>query len=166
MLERFLDREKLWELKYDNKYKAEILITSPLTGGDGEARGGSSERKVIFCTPQTFMNLSWEAIAPLANFYKISPEDILVLHDEIDFPLGKIAFKEGGGTAGHNGLKSITAKLWSGNYKRIRIGVDRGENTGVSEYVLGQFKPNEKEIMTEKEQEIFDLIQEFIWVKS
>jgi PTH1 family peptidyl-tRNA hydrolase len=77
MLEKFLAREQLGKLKYDAKFAAEVLLVN----------------EGIFSTPQTFMNLSGNAVESIARFYKIKPEDILVLHDEIELPLGKIALK-------------------------------------------------------------------------
>ena len=151
MLERFLDGEKLWKLKYDNKWKAEMLTTDQF--GD----------KVIFCFPQTYMNLSGESVWPLAKFYKIKPEDILVLHDEIDFIVGRIAFKKWWSAAWHNGLKSIIEKLWTKDFNRIRIGIGRPATSKmVADYVLSTFKPNEKELMDEKFDEISDFILWFL----
>ena len=109
MLERFLVWEKIGELKYDNKWKAEILTTDQF----GE--------KVIFCAPQTYMNLSGESVWPLGQFYKISAENILVLHDEIDFVVWRIAMKKWWSAAWHNWLRSIIAKLWTKDFWRIRI---------------------------------------------
>ena len=99
MLERFLDWEKVWKLKYDNKWKAEILTTDQFW------------ERVIFCAPQTYMNLSWESVWPLAQFYKIKPENIIVIHDDKDLALGKIKAKIGGSAGGHNGLKNIDAHI-------------------------------------------------------
>lgn len=151
MLEKFLDWEKLWSLKYDNKRKAEILISEDF--GD----------KVIFCAPQTYMNLSWEAVWPLAKFYKIKPEDILVLHDEIDFVVWRIAFKKWWSAAWHNWLRSIISKLWTSDFWRIRIWIGRPAiSKMVADYVLSTFKPNEKELMEEKFDEISNFILEFL----
>ena len=151
MLERFLDWEKIWTLKYDNKWKAEILTTDQFWD------------RVIFCAPQTYMNLSGESVWPLAQFYKISAEDILVLHDEIDFVTGRVAMKKWWSAAWHNGLKSIIEKLWSKEFNRIRIGVGRPATSKmVADYVLSTFKPNEKELMDEKFDEISEFISEFL----
>jgi len=151
MLEKFLDWEKLWKLKYDNKWKAEILVSDDF------------EDKVIFCFPQTFMNLSWESVWPLVKFYKIKPENILVLHDEIDFVVWRVALKKWWSSAWHNGLKNIIEKLWTKDFNRIRIGVGRPAISNmVVDYVLSKFKPNEKDLINEVEDQIFDLISEFI----
>jgi PTH1 family peptidyl-tRNA hydrolase len=87
MLEKFLIQEQLGPLKYDAKFAAELCIFTPLIGSDTIGSG------IIFCTPQTFMNLSGNAVESIARFYQIKPENILILHDEIELPLGKIALK-------------------------------------------------------------------------
>lgn len=91
--------------------------------------------------PQTYMNLSGESILPLAQFYKIAPQAICVIHDEIDLPLGTMEFRLGGGLAGHNGLKSTASQLGTKDFYRLRLGVGRPDHPGhsVSDWVLGQF---------------------------
>lgn len=87
--------------------------------------------------PTTFMNASGKAVAALAHYYKISPEEILVAHDELDLPAGQMKLKFGGGHGGHNGLKDIHAALGTSNYWRLRIGIDHpGEKSEVVNYVL------------------------------
>ncbi len=87
--------------------------------------------------PATFMNLSGKAVAALANYYKISPAEILVIHDELDLPAGSSKLKLGGGHGGHNGLKNIHAALGTPNYWRLRIGIGHpGERNEVVNYVL------------------------------
>ena len=94
--------------------------------------------------PNTFMNRSGQAVASLANFFKIPAENILVAHDELDFPVGKTRLKLGGGHGGHNGLRDIIAKLGNKNFMRLRIGIDHpGSSELVTGYVLG--KPQKKE---------------------
>lgn len=79
--------------------------------------------RVIFCAPQTFMNLSGRAVAPLARFYKIPPERTLICHDELDLPVGRLMFKKGGGNAGHNGLISIGEEWGESGFWRLRLGI-------------------------------------------
>ena len=98
----------------------------------------------LFCKPLTYMNLSGEAVAPLANFYRIEPENLLVLHDEIDLPLGRVRIKKGGGTAGHNGLKSLAQCLGSKDFVRLRLGVGKPERGEVANYVLAKFASSEQ----------------------
>lgn len=95
--------------------------------------------KVHFLRPQTYMNLSGESVAPYANFFKIVPENILVIHDELDLNFGVLAFKKFGGLAGHNGLKSISKSLGTQNFMRLRMGIDRPVHGSVSDWVLSKF---------------------------
>jgi PTH1 family peptidyl-tRNA hydrolase len=95
--------------------------------------------------PYTYMNLSGRSVAALARFYKILPEEILVVHDELDLQPGDAKLKQGGGHAGHNGLKDIHAQLGSPNYWRLRLGIGHpGDRRAVSDYVLG--KPRLEEL--------------------
>jgi peptidyl-tRNA hydrolase, PTH1 family len=99
--------------------------------------------KIICAKPQTFMNLSGSAVLQAMQFYKIPIENIFVFHDDIDLEVGKIKFKTGGGSGGHNGLKSIDA-LIGNNYNRVRIGVGRPQFTNdVSNFVLSNFVKQE-----------------------
>ena len=96
--------------------------------------------------PQTYMNLSGKSVGPLARFYKMQPEEILVVHDELDFPPGVAKLKLGGGVAGHNGLKDIAAQLGSQGFWRMRIGIGHpGDKSVVPDYVLSSPAPAERE---------------------
>ncbi len=87
--------------------------------------------------PMTFMNLSGKAVGPLVHFYKIAPAEILVVHDELDLPPGQIKLKQGGGAAGHKGLKDILAQLGSADFWRLRIGIGHpGDRAEVANWVL------------------------------
>jgi PTH1 family peptidyl-tRNA hydrolase len=96
--------------------------------------------------PMTFMNKSGQAIASLARFYKIAPEQILVAHDELDLPPGDIRLKSGGGHGGHNGLRDTIAQLGgSRDFQRLRIGIGHpGHSSQVTGYVLGKAPSNEQ----------------------
>src|SRR5690606_31872610 len=95
--------------------------------------------KVYALKPQTFMNLSGNAVQAMAAFYKIRPENIIVFYDELDLVPGKLRVRQGGGANGHNGLKSIDAHLGQ-NYRRVRLGIGRPpEKEQVTGYVLGNF---------------------------
>jgi PTH1 family peptidyl-tRNA hydrolase len=102
-----------------------------------------ADDKIHFLKPQTFMNLSGESVAPMAKFFKISVENILIIHDELDLPYGSIAFKSGGGLAGHNGLKSSAACLGSQDFKRLRLGIGRPMFSSVSDWVLSGYSSDE-----------------------
>jgi PTH1 family peptidyl-tRNA hydrolase len=99
-----------------------------------------------FLLPQSFMNLSGQPVQMLAGFFKIKPEEILVVHDELDFPAGVARLKQGGGIAGHNGLKDISQRLGSHDYWRLRVGVGRpSEAAEMADYVLHKPSLEEKQ---------------------
>lgn len=89
--------------------------------------------------PQTFMNLSGLAVRAVAQFYRIEPDEILIAHDDLDLPVGRIKLKTGGGHGGHNGLRDIIAQLGGSHFHRLRIGISHpGHKDLVLEYVLGK----------------------------
>ena len=97
----------------------------------------SPNADVWLMMPTTFMNNSGKAVAALANYYKISPAEILVIHDELDLPAGSVKLKFGGGHGGHNGLKDIHAALGTPDYWRLRLGIGHpGDRNEVISYVL------------------------------
>jgi len=97
-------------------------------------RGPTSAGDIWLLLPNTFMNASGRAVAALARFYKIKPEEILVAHDDLDLKPGQVKMKQGGGTGGHNGLSDISAVLGSHDYWRLRIGIG---HPGIREMVIG-----------------------------
>lgn len=113
-----------WRNKYQGHY-AEIAL-----GGE----------RVLLLEPQTFMNESGRSVAAAAQFHKLSPADVLVFHDELDLAPGKVRVKQGGGTAGHNGLRSIEACMGTRDFKRVRLGIGHpGSKERVLAHVLGDF---------------------------
>ena len=109
------------------------------------ARPGGELRLVL---PQTYMNLSGKSVGALARFYKILPDQVLVVHDELDFPPGTARLKLGGGVAGHNGLKDIAAQLGGPGFWRLRIGIGHpGDKNVVADYVLNSAPPAERELI-------------------
>jgi PTH1 family peptidyl-tRNA hydrolase len=125
------------DLSWTEKFKGEYAVYN------------NGPEKVYFLKPQTFMNLSGESVQPMMNFFKIPLENILVVHDELDLPFGTIAFKKGGGLAGHNGLKSITACLGSQEFKRVRTGIGRPIHGDVSNWVLSGYTGEDKDFFRE-----------------
>jgi PTH1 family peptidyl-tRNA hydrolase len=101
--------------------------TDAVTGAANDASGNPAEfsRRLHFIFPETYMNLSGESAAAAASFFKIPPERILVVHDELEMPLGVVGFKFGGGLGGHNGLRSMKANLGTADFWRLRIGIGR-----------------------------------------
>jgi len=100
--------------------------------------------------PTTFMNASGKAVATMANYYKIKPEEILVIHDELDLPVGESKLKFGGGHGGHNGLRDIHAALGTNQYWRLRVGIDHpGNKHEVANYVLKAASKGEQSAIDE-----------------
>jgi peptidyl-tRNA hydrolase, PTH1 family len=97
--------------------------------------------------PLTYMNLSGESVVACAQFFKVALEDILIIHDELDLPFGTITYKNGGGLAGHNGLKSIAELSGSKDFKRLRCGIGRPESGTVSNFVLSPFSSDENPLV-------------------
>lgn len=149
LLDRIIDDYGL--VMQSKKFKSEVF--------SGEISGN----KIIALKPQTFMNLSGQAVLQAASFYKVDPSKIIVLHDDIDFPLGKIKVKTGGGHGGHNGLRSIDDSIGK-NYMRLRLGVGRPENKEfeTSDYVLGKFTKEEMQSVNKTNDKISDLIDELL----
>jgi len=103
---------------------------------------------VLLVKPMTFMNLSGQAVAPLARHYGLSPVQIVVIADELDLPPGKLKMQPRGGAGGHNGHKSVIASLGGQDYPRLRIGVGRGSGgNGAIEHVLSTFTPDERPLI-------------------
>ena len=114
------------------------------------AAGFIGLKKVILLKPSTFMNLSGGSASLVKNYYKFDLSEILVIHDELDIPSGEIRYKIGGGSGGHNGIKSLDSTI--GNmYARIRIGIDKPmDKDMVSDYVLSNFTNSERKVIDEK----------------
>lgn len=118
---------KKWEFK--NRFKAKTCLL---------------DKSLLLVKPQTFMNQSGEAVAKLANFYKIETKNIFVIHDELDLPLGKLRLQQGGQTAGHKGLESIRQYLKSLEFIRLRLGIGHNlPEIPAEKYVLQSFTNKE-----------------------
>jgi PTH1 family peptidyl-tRNA hydrolase len=125
-------KEQHAEWKEETSRKA--LITQCLIG----------DVKVLLAKPQTFMNLSGESVQSIASFYKIAPQNILIVQDEMDFEEGRLQFKASGGPAGHNGIKSIQERLGTEDIPRLRIGIGKPTPPITSEHwVLGKLSSND-----------------------
>ena len=112
------------------------------------ARVNRPEGPVCLLQPLTYMNLSGKSVAPLARFFKILPEEILVVHDELDLPPGQMKLKQGGSAAGHNGLKDIQAQLGAQNFWRLRLGIGHpGARGEVAAYVLRKPPATERQLI-------------------
>lgn len=105
-------------------------------------------RRLVLAKPQTFMNLSGQAVGALARFYKVPLENILVVYDDVDLPQETLRMRPGGGSAGHNGMKSIIERLGSQEFPRLRLGVGRPPgHKDAANYVLQDFSKTEAELL-------------------
>jgi PTH1 family peptidyl-tRNA hydrolase len=114
-----------------------------------DGRAGPGGPRVAVLLPQTYMNEAGKSVGPARGAFKVPLDHVLVLHDEIDLPFGRIQPRTGGGTAGHNGLKSVRQGLGTADFARIRMGVGRPATTDperVSAYVLGRFQEPREEV--------------------
>ena len=101
----------------------------------------------ILLKPLSFMNLSGTVINKFASFYKIKPQDILIIHDDLDLPIGKIRIKSKGSSGGHNGIKSIIENLNTEEFPRFKLGINKNKNIDTKDYVLGKFSKEELTII-------------------
>ena len=123
------------ELKQRKRFKASL----------GE--GTINLHRVILAKPLTFMNSSGSAIAPLARWYKIPRNRILVIHDDLDLPLGKVRLKPGGGSGGHRGVSSIIETMGTSDFARLRIGIGRPTCEDAVDYVLANFGRDQEPVI-------------------
>lgn len=124
------------------------------------AEGSLAGTKVIFCKPMEFMNVSGQAIARAAGFWKVPPRQILVVHDDMDLELGRLKLVESGGTGGHNGLRSIVAELGTESFCRLRFGIGRPPaNWEGADYVLAEFGADERKQLPDLVEEAADVAQ-------
>ena len=111
-----------------------------------ETRDG--DERIALLAPETFMNESGRSVSPAMRFYKLPPERLVVVHDELDLPLGDVRAKSGGGLAGHNGLRSVVQAIGTQDFLRVRIGIgrpERGDPRPVADWVLQPFSPETDE---------------------
>ena len=121
-------------------------------------------QEVVLLMPQTYMNLSGKSIASATGALGVSLADLLVIHDDLDLGLGRLRFKSGGGNAGHNGLRSISASVGNG-YCRLRLGIGHPDNRAeVTGWVLGRFAPEERETVQNMIHSAADAVR--YWVEN
>jgi len=114
-----------------------------------EGRSFAAGPKLVFAKPSTFMNVSGGPVAELLRFYKIEPARLIVLHDELDIPFDSVRLKFGGGHGGHNGLRDIIARIGTGDFTRVRIGIGRPPGRQpAADYVLRDFSGEERELLS------------------
>lgn len=137
---------------------APVVPSRTVRAGGGEGRAASKPARGLapaagglpwlLAKPETFMNLSGDCVQPLAAWHRITPDRLLVIHDELDLPPGRMKFKKGGGNAGHNGLKSICERLGTPEFYRLRLGIGHSPHGGEDTInrVLGRISPEERRV--------------------
>jgi peptidyl-tRNA hydrolase, PTH1 family len=131
----------------------------------GAALGEASVRgeRVLLCKPMEFMNVSGQAVARVAKFWKIAPESTVVVHDDLDLPFGRLKLGAGGGHGGHNGIRSLLAELGTADFLRVRFGVGRPSPGGdAADYVLADFSRAEQKDLPTLRSEAADAVEEII----
>jgi len=127
--------------------------------GEGFVEGD----KILLLKPQTYMNRSGEAVSSASDFYKVPLENIIVIHDEMDVPLGRIMIKPGGGSAGNNGIKSIISSLGSKDFVRVRIGIGKPQiKSEGANHVLSSFSKSESSMIGDSIVTAADAVLEII----
>lgn len=168
------------KLSWSNKYKADFYAVDYMqfcqwlkecglvkTKDDGSfAIPADSPDKLYFIKPLTYMNLSGEAIGEVARFFKVEPSEILVVHDEIELPMGTVSLKWSGGLGGHNGLRSTKAVLGTADFWRLRFGVGKPANANVADFVLGKFTEDEKIILSQVFPQVAELFAKILTAKD
>ena len=107
------------------------------------------QQKVLLMKPQTYMNNSGEAVRAAMDFYRLSPQDLLVIYDDLDLPVGKLRLRQKGSAGGHNGIKSIQAHIKSQEFDRIRIGIDKDARIPTVDWVLGKIRKEDAQAYQE-----------------
>jgi PTH1 family peptidyl-tRNA hydrolase len=124
--------------------------------------GSWKNERLLLLKPQTFMNLSGQSVAEALRFHKIDLQNLLVIHDDLDIPYGRVKLKEGGGHAGHNGLRSLVSELGGGGFIRIRVGIGRPRFGDAADYVLSNFTKDELVVLPQMVDEIIDLLDLYL----
>ena len=151
------------KLNWQNKFKGEIASCTPQELSEWACASKICSKKdgspvlvpenvpthIYFLKPLTYMNLSGESIIEVVNFYKLKPENVLVVHDELELAPGFVSFKWSGGLGGHNGLRSTKQVLNTADFWRLRFGIGRPDNDKISvaDYVLSRFSDEQQELM-------------------
>ena len=140
-----------YKLNWQSKFKGQYAFLD-----------GIAEKRVYFLKPETYMNLSGDSIGELCRFFKIPPEEVLVVHDELELPPGTISLKKGGGLGGHNGLRSTKAVLGTPDFWRLRFGIGRPEHKDVASFVLSDFTADEKIILQQMFPQSAELLEKIL----
>lgn len=163
-------------LSFQNKFKGDYAAVETKTLAewfadtkmyakkDGSAPVVSEDApdKIYFLKPLTYMNLSGESVGELARFYKINPSEILVVHDELELPIGTVSLKWSGGLGGHNGLRSMKATFGTADFWRLRFGLTKPVDRDIAGYVLSKFTADENIILAQEFAQTNEMFAKFL----
>jgi peptidyl-tRNA hydrolase, PTH1 family len=140
-----------WQISWNNNRRFQALF------GEGQ---GTKGNKVRLLKPLTYMNRSGEAIRAAIDWYKLPPESVLIVYDDMDLPVGRLRLRLSGSAGGHNGMKSAIAHLGTQNFPRLRIGIGKsGTDKDTVSHVLGKFSPQETLLMSEVLKVVVDAVE-------
>lgn len=126
-------------------------------------RGNYHGNKVLLAQPETYMNLSGRAVFRLLSFFDLSTSELLIIHDDLDLPLGRLKFVEKGGAGGHRGIASIISTLHTMEFLRLKVGIGRPQyGEAVEQYVLSPFYPSERDLVAAMAERAADAIETFL----
>jgi PTH1 family peptidyl-tRNA hydrolase len=148
---RVVDRlAEKWDLKWSERRAKAILAT-----------GTVGTEKIVLAKPLTFMNLSGESVGELARWYKVLPEDIIIIYDELDLPTGKVRLRAKGSAAGHNGMRDIITKLHTSDFPRLRVGIGHPKHSHIEgrDHVLSAAKGDDAILLTSGEERAVEAVQ-------
>jgi PTH1 family peptidyl-tRNA hydrolase len=120
--------------------------------------GTLDDHRVILAKPLTFMNGSGEAVGPLSRWYKVAPQQMLIIYDDLDLPLGKVRVRPGGSSGGHHGIESLIAELHTPDFCRVRVGIGRPERGDPIDYVLNDFSREQAPVI----ERTYDLVEQIV----
>lgn len=141
-------RHNMGFLVLDRLAKANHISVSAERFKSSYGAGRIDSRRVLLLKPMTFMNRSGEAVREAIDFFKIAAEDLIVIHDDLDLPLGRLRFKRRGGAGGHQGIRSIIEEVGKSTFVRLKVGIGRPpEGMDPADYVLSPFDEAEKELV-------------------
>ena len=140
-----------WQVSWSENRRFQALL--------GEGRGPRGD-KLLLLKPLTYMNRSGQAIRAALDWYKLPPESVLIIYDDMDLPVGRLRLRLSGSAGGHNGMKSAIAHLGTQNFPRLRIGIGKsGTDKDTVSHVLGKFSPQETRLMPEVLQLVVDAVE-------
>ena len=155
-VDKIREKYSLPEFEFNKNFQAEI------------SKGKINNSEIILVKPQTFMNLSGTSAESVLNFYKLTPADLLVLHDDLDIGLGKYKLATDSSSAGHNGVRHIIEKLSTQKFHRLRIGIGQEVDgapvcrLGAHDFVLGKFSLEESDALSRIQENVFEETEKFI----